>query len=206
MPDAAASFHRHASLLRAGGTNRLQRTLPGMEAGYIQCDERGLSDLLAYAAAAAEQLRFHSVSGHAVGDWGALFDDLRDGGTGAILDDAGLARLMASENAMAPQLALLLGFFEAFGHLQQDFNRLPARHLAHYFGNVLGLGRRAAAPDRAHVIFTPASTTSTPRLIPLIIRLRRGKLGASGWVPIKYSDKTAPCCWIRRYSSRFSRG
>ena len=164
MPDAAASFHRHASLLRAGGTNRLQRTLPGMEAGYIQCDERGLSDLLAYAAAAAEQLRFHSVSGHAVGDWGALFDDLRDGGTGAILDDAGLARLMASENAMAPQLALLLGFFEAFGHLQQDFNRLPARHLTHYFGNVLGLGRRAAAPDRAHVIFTPASTTTAHRL------------------------------------------
>ncbi len=46
-----------------------------------------------------------------------------------------------------------------------------------------------------------ASTTSVPREMPAISRLRRGKLSGTGGAPSGYSLATSPCWLMRRIRS-----
>ena len=53
---------------------------------------------------------------------------------------------------------------------------------------------------------SPASTTMMPRLSPLMMRLRGGKLLASGRVPSAYSLISAPCWTMDNARPRFCGG
>jgi len=78
MLDGGSLFERYSNLVRAGGTNQLQRMPPAIEEGYIRPDERGPAELFAYARAAAAQLRFQALSGQSAGVWAGLFAPLID--------------------------------------------------------------------------------------------------------------------------------
>ncbi|MDQ2088739.1 baseplate J/gp47 family protein [Marimonas arenosa] len=155
MLDAAGLLDRYGALLRAGGTNRLQRTPPALEPDYVRPDERNLGELFANVAALAAELRFHTESGQAAGDWAPLFDPLRDG-AGELLNTAALEALAAGRDDLPPQLALLFAFFAAYGHIRDEFDRLPARHLTHWYEGILKLDRAAAVPDQVHLVFEMA--------------------------------------------------
>lgn len=154
-------FQRYGSLLKADGTNQLQRTLPALEKGYIAPDERSLVDLAEYARRVAAQIRFYSASGQPIGDWSpfleALLEDLPPGA-------ASDAAALEVRSDWPPHIALFLVFLKLFGRLQGDLNELPARHLRHYYQEILQLKRRPAAPDALHVVFELARNAAPTRL------------------------------------------
>lgn len=152
MLDAQDLFERYASLLRSGGTNQLQRTLPALADGYVRPDERDLSGLATYASEIAREILFHRVEGQTAGHWRPLFEPILDE-EGNVPNLAALENLLDSRDDLPPQLALIFAFFEAYGHVRAEFDRLPGKHLSHFYEEVVGLSRRNATPDQLHVVF-----------------------------------------------------
>ncbi|RFM33312.1 hypothetical protein [Chitinophaga silvisoli] len=64
--------------------------------------------------------------------------------------------LLEPEHQHHPHIGLLLTFLELYKQLQQRINQLTERHLEYYYKTVLGIPRKAARPDDAHVILVPA--------------------------------------------------
>lgn len=52
-----------------------------------------------------------------------------------------------------PHLSLYVAFWQIFQLAQDDLNRMTQRHLDFFYRDVLRLPKRAAVPDRAHIIF-----------------------------------------------------
>lgn len=57
-------------------------------------------------------------------------------------------------------IGLYLAFLRVFTYAQQHLNGLTARHLDYYYESVLGLKRKAAEPDKVHVIFVLAKNVT----------------------------------------------
>lgn len=57
-------------------------------------------------------------------------------------------------------IGLYLAFLRVFTYAQQHLNGLTARHLDYYYESVLGLKRKAAEPDKVHVIFELAKNVT----------------------------------------------
>ncbi len=57
-------------------------------------------------------------------------------------------------------IGLYLAFLRVFTYAQQHMNGLTARHLDYYYESVLGLKRKAAEPDKVHVIFELAKNVT----------------------------------------------
>jgi hypothetical protein len=166
-------FRRYGSLLKADGTNQLQRTPPALDEGYIRPDERSLSELLEYARRLAAEIRFYNASAQSAGDWTPMFDPLVDLDTGGVLDDRALEQRIAEGKDFPPHLGLLVAFLRLFAVLQQDLNELPRLHLRHYYEKVLRLSRRQAQGDRVHVLLELARKAA-PTVIPAGTLLHAG--------------------------------
>jgi hypothetical protein len=179
-------LRRYGNLLRADGTNQLQRLLPGLDSDYIVPDERSLSDLVEYAYRVAQEIRFFDLSGQSTGDWSPFFEPLVDLTTGRIRTRE-IETLLNSRADWPPHLVLFLTYLKLFQHLQGDLNQLPEKHLRHYYEKELGLPRRAALSDDAHVIFTLAQN-SVSTLLPVGTLLDAGK-DAQGR-PLRYATQT----------------
>jgi hypothetical protein len=180
-------FRRYGHLLRADGTNQLQRLLPGLETGYIAPDERSFADLIEYAYRVAAEIRFYDLGGQATGDWRPLLELLVDPGTGLMRSELEPERQLALRADWPPHLVLLLAFLKLMRHVQDDLNRLPDRHLLHYYEKVIGLQRRAAIADEVHVVFEPARNAPAT-LLPAGTVLDAGK-DAQGR-PLAYATQT----------------
>lgn len=167
-------FQRYGNLLRANGTNQSQRTLPALEPGYILPDERSLGDLLEYARKLAAEIRFHSLTGQATGDWQPLLDVLVDPSTNQIYEVTKLETTLEARSDWPPHVALFVVFLKLFQYLQADLNLLPQSHLRHYYEHELALLRREAVADEVHVIFELARNAA-PALLPDQTLLEAGK-------------------------------
>jgi hypothetical protein len=170
-------FRRYGNLLRADGTNQLQRLLPALEADYVVPDERSLSDLVEYARRVAAEIRFYDLAGQPTGDWAPFLELLLDPTTpGQVLPSPQLEAALDGRADWPPHLVLFLAFLKLFQHLQADLNELTERHLRHYYEQALGLRRRAAASDDVHVLFELARNAA-PTLLPAGTLLDAGKDG-----------------------------
>lgn len=167
-------FRRYRNLLKADGANQLQRLLPALEPGYIVPDERSLADLVEYARRLAAEIRFYDLTGQATGDWRPFLEPLIDPATGRVPPTPELEAALAARGDWPPHLVLFLVFLKLFGHLQDDLNELPEKHLRYYFEKELGLRRRDAAGDEVHVIFELARN-AVPTLLPAGTLLDAGK-------------------------------
>ena len=179
-------FRRYGNLLRADGTNQLQRLLPGLEADYIRPDERTLSDMIEYASQLAAQLRFYDLGGQSAGTWAALLESFFDTNTGLVLPPADVAALLATRTDWPAHVVLFLVFLTLFQNLQGDLNELTGRHLAYHYGTALGLQRRAPVPDNVHVLFQLARNAPAT-LLPAGTLLDGGK-DAKGQ-PLRYATQ-----------------
>lgn len=63
-----------------------------------------------------------------------------------------------------PHMALYLAFLILLRHARARINETTARHLRFYYEDVLRLDRKAAVPDRTHVVFTLARDAEPHRL------------------------------------------
>ncbi len=75
---------------------------------------------------------------------------------------------------MHPELALLVGFVELYGHAQRELNDIPRRHLDYYYEQVLQARHRRSQPDHAYLSFTLAEG-QTRYLLPAGTVLDGGK-------------------------------
>jgi hypothetical protein len=180
------TYRRYGNLLRADGTNQLQRLLPGLEADYIVPDERSLSELVDYAYRIAAEIRFFDLNGQSTGDWRPLLQSLLVPGTDQFRPTVELQTLLASRNDWPPHLVLFLVFLKLFQNLQGDLNQLTQRHLMHYYEKRLGLLRRPAAPDDVHVLFELAQNAAAA-LLPAGTLLDAGKDNAGH--PLVYATQ-----------------
>ena len=184
------SFRRYGNLLRADGTNQLQRLLPALEADYIVPDERSLSDLVEYARGVAAEIRFYDLAGQPTGDWAPFLELLLDPTSPAparVLPSPQLEAALDVRTDWPPHLVLFLAFLKLFQNLQGDLNQLTERHLRHYYEKELGLQRRAAASDDVHVVFELARN-APPTLLRAGTLLDAGK-DAEGR-PLTYATQT----------------
>lgn len=157
-------FRRYGNLLKADGTNQLQRLLPALESGYIAPDERSLPDLVEYANQVAAEIRFYDLTGQATGDWRPFLEPLIDLATGRARSTPELETVLAARSDWPPHLVLFLVFLKLLRHLQDDLNELPDKHLRYHYEKVVGLQRRKAAGDDVHVIFELARNAAPTRL------------------------------------------
>lgn len=167
-------FRRYGNLLRPDGTNQLQRLLPGLESDYIVPDERTLSELLDYAYRVAAEIRYFDLTGQSTGDWQPLLESLLVPGTDCMRSTVELQTLLASRSDWPPHLVLFVTFLKLFQLLQVDLNGLTQKHLLYYYEKHLGLMRRPAASDAAHVLFELAPDAPAT-LLPAGTLLDAGK-------------------------------
>ena len=167
-------FRRYGNLLRPDGTNQLQRLLPPLESDYIVPDERTLSELLDYAYRIAAEVRYFDLAGQSTGDWRPLFESLLVPGMDRVRPTVELETLLASCADWPPHLVLFLVFLKLFQNLQGDLNQITQKHLLHYYEKHLGLMRRPAAKDAAHVLFELAPNAPAT-LLPAGTLLDAGK-------------------------------
>ena len=161
------------------GTSQRGRELPELAPTSVAIDERDHADLLAFVQALAGQLRFFS----------AEQGELRDAGSWAPFahrDDITIADIVAYMQDPArfdgerarwlgrPHFALLLAFLELLGRAREQLNGLTARHLDHYYRDILQMRPQPAAPDRASVVFRLAAGVTELR-VPAGTALQAGR-------------------------------
>ncbi|WP_437316200.1 baseplate J/gp47 family protein [Sorangium sp. So ce385] len=160
-------------MIERDGTSQAGRVQAALDPGYVAVDERSPLDLLSFARAYAGELRYYDERGRPAGDWSAFLDaDL--GALAALVEEPGRLTEGEARRLGKPHTALFLAFLRLLGHPRDLINTLTRRHLEFYYEQVLRMSRKAAVPDRVHVLFRPAAGVAQARL-PAGSLLRAGK-------------------------------
>jgi baseplate J-like protein len=155
------------------GTSQAGRGQPALDPSYVSADERSPLDLLEFARKYAGELVFHDEQGRPAGDWGAFLEqDLAE--LAALVDEAQAPTGAAARRVDRPHLALFLAFLRLLRHPRDLVNTLTRRHLEFYYEQLLRMSRKAAVPDRVHVLPRLAAGVERARL-PEGTLLRAGK-------------------------------
>jgi uncharacterized phage protein gp47/JayE len=137
------------------GQSQDERMPEALGVHFADVDERTTEDLLLFTKQFAKTVRYYrdDIVG-AKGDWTKFFS----------YDETTVKTLLANKDAStASHLALFLSFIELFRKPQEVLNRFTGRHLDFYYRDVLRLSKKAAQPDKAHVLLElkkQASATS----------------------------------------------
>ncbi len=147
------------------GTSQAARRWWALDPASAPLDERNTQDLLAFAQTLARELKYVDAQGVPAGDWRQLLPEpaLLVEAVQALADPARLAPERAAVYAR-PHVALLLAFVELLGQARAQLNDFGRRHLDHYFARVLRMSRKAAVPDRVHVLVEPATGAAAVEL------------------------------------------
>ncbi len=164
----------YGNIFRLDGVNQLQRMPLPLELDYILPDERSLVQLIDYVRQVAAQIRYYNLSGQAVGDWQAFFNYLANTSTNEIISEDELQNLLGEKKDFPPHVALFLVFLNLYQVLQSELNRVPVRHLAHFYEHRLGLKRILPLKDDVHIVFELAKNYQAS-LLPAGTQLDAGK-------------------------------
>jgi hypothetical protein len=125
------------------GQSQRDRLCPELDIHFADVDEQTPSDFLQFAKTFAEFVNYYRDDPNTpIGDWQNFFPD-----------EAAIATLIANHDAsVTPHLALFLAFLELYKTPQAVINRITGRHLDFYYKDILRLQKKAAIPDKAHVL------------------------------------------------------
>ncbi len=133
------------------GQSQGDRISPALGAHFADIDERTPADLLLFAQRLAPLVNYYRNDIAApAGNWSSFF-------TTSDSPEEGLT---------LPHLALFLCFLELYRQPQEMLNRFTGRHLDFYYRDVLGLAKRPALPDKAHVLVTLKKKSGSISLTP----------------------------------------
>lgn len=126
------------------GQSQDERRPDELDIHFADVDEYTPEDLLLFTKKLAAFVNYYRDSSSVpAGNWTNFF----------AYDDATLKALLQSKAASTPpHLALLLAFLELYKKPQEIINRITGRHLDFYYQEVLRFVRKAAVPDKAHVL------------------------------------------------------
>ena len=161
--------------LPVDGTSQVARRRPELDPPLAALDGRSTADLLAFARAFAGGLHYVDDQGQPQGNWQRMFPDV-DGLVEAV-DYLQAPERFSAERAAPyarPHFALLLAVLDLLGLARDQLNSLTARHLDHFYRDVLRMVGKPAVPDRLHVLLVPDSGAKRLRL-PAGTALRAGK-------------------------------
>ena len=146
------------------GTSQSGRFLRELNPASVLVDERSTRDLLAFARAYAQELRFFPADDAAdeasPQDWRGFY-------AGVDLDQA-VAYLRAPESFTAeqaapyarPHFALFLAFLKLLDQGRAQLNTFTRRHLDFFYRDILRMTPKPAVPDRVHVLVDLEAATS----------------------------------------------
>src|SRR5258708_10236384 len=137
------------------GTSQTGRSLAALDPGYVSVDERSLKDLVAFARAYAEELKYFDPQNNEAGTWSRFFGPKPETED---LDEV-IAFAQAPEKFGAaeydlyrrPHFDLLLTFLQLLRHAQAELNTFTRRHLEFYYREVLSLPPHQALPAPLHL-------------------------------------------------------
>ncbi len=157
------------------GTSQVARRRPELDPAFAALDGRSTADLLAFARAFAGGLHYVDDQGQPQGDWQGLFPDV-DGLVEAADYLSAPERFSAARAAphTRPHFALLLAALDLLGLARDQLNHLSARHLDHFYRDVLRMIGKPAVADRLHVLLVPDRDVQR-LLLPAGARLKAGK-------------------------------
>jgi hypothetical protein len=126
------------------GQSQDERMPEELKVHFADVDESKAEDLLLFAKGLAKFVNYYRTDISApAGDWTKFFP----------YDQNTVTTLLESQGAStSPHLALFLSFLELYKQPQEILNRITGRHLDFYFKDVLRLTKKAAVPDKAHVL------------------------------------------------------
>ena len=140
------------------GQSQDQRLAKELASHFADVDERTPETQLLFAKKFAEFVKYYrgTISTPA-GTWKNFFD----------FDETTVRQLLESNDAKtSPHLALFLAFLELYKTPQEIINRITGRHLAFYYEDVLRLQKKAAIPDKAHVIVELKKSAPPISIVP----------------------------------------
>jgi|GEM_PF-965965 len=158
--------------LKREGTYQFERFPAPLEDGYIDIDERKLTDLLKQSAEFARFVNYYNAQNIHDGNWTAFFEEIYDYDT-KTLKFTDIAELEAKSNT-SPHLALFIAFLELLGIAQTNLNSLKQRHLDFYYKTMLRLTSLAEVPDKIAVSFE-LDKNNTSAFVPEGTALVAGK-------------------------------
>jgi Baseplate J-like protein len=125
------------------GQSQSDRTSPELDIHFADVDERTTQDFLQFAKTFATVVNYYrDDSSNPLGNWSNFFPD-----------QAEIEALLTSSDASTtPHLALFLAFLELYKTPQNVINRITGRHLDFYYKDVLRLQKKAAVPDKVHML------------------------------------------------------
>ena len=126
--------------LKRDGTAQEAREIDALQPANVEIDGRSKEDIATFARELAELFQFYDTDYNLVGDWSVFF--------GEDLDES------------EPHFALFCAFLEVFEKSQNHLNDLTGKHLDFYYKDVLQLQKKAATPDKAHIIFELAKNVT----------------------------------------------
>ena len=167
------------------GSSQAGRQRPALDPAHAVLDSWGLADALAFARAYAAGLVYVDETGDDRGDWQALFPppqqlvDAADAVQRAAVDAGAPGAWAQAPGAVLarPPLALLLACLDLLGLTRAQLNRFSARHLDHFYRQVLHMVAQPAVADRVHLLVQPDERRSR-LLLPAGTLLRAGQDGA----------------------------
>lgn len=148
------AFDKKIIVARDGQTQdqRIPQWLPPEN---VAIDNRTVEELWAYAKKIAGEIHFYNETTFLKdGTWEDFFDL-----------DAATVNTLSEQQALPPHLAVFSTFLQLYKEPQRLLNNLTGRHLDFYYGDVLGLKKAPAVPDKVHLLFS-LKKNAGPVLLP----------------------------------------
>lgn len=148
------------TLLKRDGTSRRQSLLKALLPDYAAIDDRGIADLIEFAKAYGNEVRYFSENGSEhESDWSGFLSTEKDKDLNLLLerlldDDAAFKAYAEKKGGFTqPQKALFLAFLKLFRIAQDDLNKIGKKHIDFYYRDVLRLKENPPVADKVHLIF-----------------------------------------------------
>ncbi|KAA3613648.1 MAG: hypothetical protein DWQ05_15310 [Calditrichaeota bacterium] len=149
------------------GTSQFGRATKALDPDYVAIDERTTMDLLKFVRDFAKRLRYFGIENEEAGasadlSWSGFLDEnLNLEEIVSFMENPEQFQNETSSHFSRPHFALFLAFLRLFRHAQNNMNTITHRHLDYYFQHVLGMTKKAAIPDKVHVLIALAAKSSS---------------------------------------------
>lgn len=134
----------YSNPLLRDGESQADRLLKALLPEYIKIDERTRKDLILFAQKFACLIQYYDTNNNRTGSWRDFFNE--------------------HTKPDQPHYALFLAFTYIFRYAQNDINTITARHLNHYYKEILRLTTKPAIPDTVHLLFTLAKNVESHKV------------------------------------------
>jgi len=127
------------------GTSQIQRFLKALDPACVPIDDRSASDWLNYIKTISSEINYYNLTDQTEGDWSSFFSKP--------LELPVIVENYEGKNDYPSHIGLLLSFFHLLKYVKEDLNKIPEKHLNHYYKEVLKFLPQPPVPDQVHLIF-----------------------------------------------------